>query len=217
MANTRVKAVWILFRSATIVGVVAAPSWRSSSRRLGWFAAIVPPKLVWRIEIPEFLMSLLESRSGNHNWRVGLSHLAFLAALLPAGAAVAADFERDRVTVLASSGASHAFDVEVADTAAERARGLMFRRTLDPEAGMLFDFRPGRPVSMWMKNTLIPLDMLFADATGRIVHIEREAVPETLVSRGPEQPVAAVLEIKGGRAGELGIEEGDRIVHSMFR
>jgi len=112
--------------------------------------------------------------------------------------------------------ASHAFTVEIADTAEEIRDGLMFRESLAPEAGMLFDFGEVRPASMWMKNTLIPLDMLFMDAEGQVIAIARNAVPGSLRSLGPGVPVRAVLEIPGGRAKELGITPGDTVEHPIF-
>ena len=106
---------------------------------------------------------------------------------------------------------THRFEVEVARTEAEQARGLMFRETLGPGEGMLFPFDPPRPASFWMKNTLIPLDMIFIRADGSIARIAANTVPLSLEPVGVEEPVVAVLEIAGGRAAELGIEAGDRV------
>ncbi len=108
------------------------------------------------------------------------------------------------------------FKVEFADDDAERAQGLMNRRSLAADKGMLFDFRTERPVSFWMKNTLIPLDMIFIRADGTIRSIAHETAPldETPVPSGG--PVRAVLEIGGGQARKLGVLPGDRIVHRIF-
>lgn len=111
---------------------------------------------------------------------------------------------------------THAFTVEIAATPEEIQQGLMFRESLAPDAGMLFDFGQSRPASMWMKNTLIPLDMLFMDETGKVVAIARNAVPRSTRSLGPGVPVRAVLELPGGRARELGIEPGDIVRHPIF-
>ncbi|PKP83608.1 MAG: hypothetical protein CVT79_00315 [Alphaproteobacteria bacterium HGW-Alphaproteobacteria-18] len=111
---------------------------------------------------------------------------------------------------------SHAFTVELATTPEEIQQGLMFRETLAPDAGMLFDFGTTRPVSMWMKNTLIPLDMLFIFEDGRVAAIARNTQPGSLRSVSPGVPVRAVLELPGGRARELGIEPGDTVVHTLF-
>ena len=108
------------------------------------------------------------------------------------------------------------FSVEVADTDAERSRGLMFREKLAASAGMLFVYdRPGRAV-FWMKNTLIPLDMIFADATGLVQRVHSKAIPhdETPIDGG--DGVLAVLEINGGLARRLGIEPGSVMRHPAF-
>lgn len=115
---------------------------------------------------------------------------------------------REPLNIVSASG-RHRFEVEVADTGKSRARGLMFRRELGADEGMLFDFRQDREVAFWMRNTLISLDLLFIERTGRIAHIARNAVPlseELIPSRAV---VRFVLEIPGGRAAEIGIEVGD--------
>ncbi|WP_416897597.1 MAG: DUF192 domain-containing protein [Minwuia sp.] len=103
------------------------------------------------------------------------------------------------------------FMVEVVDTPAERAQGLMNRASLPQDHGMLFDFDVERRVSFWMKDTLIPLDMLFADAEGRIRHIHPDAVPHDTTAIPSTVPVRYVLEINGGLSRELGIAPGDRL------
>ncbi|HEY1880397.1 MAG TPA: DUF192 domain-containing protein [Caulobacteraceae bacterium] len=117
--------------------------------------------------------------------------------------------------VVTSRGDFH-FQVEVADTVASRERGLMFRKSLAGDRGMLFDFKTSQAVAFWMKNTLIPLDMLFIGADGQIVSIARNAQPmdETPVPSGA--PVMAVLELRGGRAAEMGAEPGDRVREAIF-
>jgi hypothetical protein len=111
---------------------------------------------------------------------------------------------------------THDFTVEMATTPEQIQQGLMFRQELAPDAGMLFDFGVTRQASMWMKNTLIPLDMLFILEDGEVIAIARNAQPGSLRSVGPGVPVRAVLEIPGGRAKELGIEPGAIIVHPIF-
>lgn len=110
-----------------------------------------------------------------------------------------------------SSGRTHAFNVEVARSGEQQARGLMFRERLGPNEGMIFPFSPPRPASFWMRNTLIPLDMIFIRGDGTIARIAANTVPLSEESVGVDEPVAAVLEIAGGRSAELGISEGDRV------
>ena len=106
--------------------------------------------------------------------------------------------------------------VEVVDTDATRECGLMFRKSLAPDGGMLFDFKTVQQVSFWMKNTLIPLDMLFIDKNGRIVNIYRQARPQNLDPIPSDEPVLGVLEISGGRAQDLDISPGDKVRQRIF-
>ena len=108
-----------------------------------------------------------------------------------------------------SGGKVHRFDVEVAATAEQQATGLMFVEQLGPDKGMVFPFVPPRPASFWMKNTLIPLDMIFVRPDCSIARIAVNTVPHSLDPVGVEENMAAVLEIAGGRSVELGINEGD--------
>jgi uncharacterized membrane protein (UPF0127 family) len=108
------------------------------------------------------------------------------------------------------------FEVELALNEAERARGLMYREKLGPYDGMLFDFYQDAPVSFWMKNTLIPLDMLFIAGDGTIKHVHANAVPLSTDAIPSQFPVRAVLEINGGSARLLGIKPGDKVKHAIF-
>ena len=108
------------------------------------------------------------------------------------------------------------FRVEVASDAHSQERGLMFRRELAPDAGMLFDFHNSAPVAFWMKNTPLPLDMLFIRADGTVSTIEPNAVPYSTDTIPSAEPVRAVLEINGGRARDLGIKPGDRVRAQIF-
>jgi uncharacterized membrane protein (UPF0127 family) len=110
----------------------------------------------------------------------------------------------------------HVFAVELAVTPEQQAKGLMFRRELPEGRGMLFDFQKEQPASFWMKNTYIPLDMIFIRANGRILRVAENTVPlsEALVSSGG--PVRAVLEVIAGTAKKLGIAAGDRVAHPIF-
>jgi len=108
------------------------------------------------------------------------------------------------------------FKIEIALTPQDQAKGLMHRTQLDEDAGMLFYFGEETEHSFWMKNTLIPLDMLFIKADGTIHHIHENAVPQDLTSIPSRGPVAAVLEINGGMAAKLGIKEGNIVKHPFF-
>lgn len=119
--------------------------------------------------------------------------------------------------VIKSANGEHAFNVEVVDTDESRARGLMFRQELAPDAGMLFDFKQSRPVSFWMSNTFIPLDMLFITAEGVVRNIHANARPQDRTSIPSDGPVMFVLEIPGGRAAALGIKAGDTVVHPRIK
>jgi uncharacterized membrane protein (UPF0127 family) len=110
-----------------------------------------------------------------------------------------------------SHGRTYRFTVEIAATPEQQQRGLMFREHVGPEEGMIFPFAPAKPASFWMKNTMVPLDMIFIRADGTIASIAVNTVPYSLDPVGVGEPVAAVLEIAGGRSIELGIKAGDRV------
>jgi uncharacterized protein len=139
------------------------------------------------------------------------SSFAALVLCLVAGAAYA-DCRPDTIEVRGQGGVTR-FTIEVADTNAERSQGLMFRENLPASAGMLFIYDSPRRASFWMKNTLIPLDMIFADKTGTVTRIHENAVPgdQTSIDGGPG--VQFVLEINGGLARRLGVVEGSALRH----
>jgi len=118
---------------------------------------------------------------------------------------------------IASKTGVHSFTVEVADTEAEREKGLMFRKELPEGHGMLFDFHSDQEVSFWMKNTFIPLDMIFIRGDGRILRIAANTQPMSTRIIPSGGPVRAVLEVAGGTAEKLGIEPGDMVAHAIFR
>ena len=122
----------------------------------------------------------------------------------------AAGLDQVPLTIRSESGA-HRFTVEVAHTPEEQANGLMHRQSLAADRGMLFPYEPPQSASFWMKNTLIPLDMIFIRPDGTIARIAANTVPLSLDPVPSLEPVSAVLEIAGGRAAELGIREGDRV------
>ncbi len=110
----------------------------------------------------------------------------------------------------------HVFTVEVADTEPAREKGLMFRKNLPAGQGMLFDFQREQEVSFWMKNTYIPLDMIFIQGDGRILRIAENTEPLSTTLIPSEGPVLAVLEVAGGTAHRLGIAPGDRVAFPIF-
>lgn len=143
--------------------------------------------------------------------------MAGLATALAAAAANAElqTFERDELTI-ETAGEAHRFTVELAVTPEQRGQGLMYRERLPAEAGMLFLYPAEQMISMWMKNTLIPLDMLFIAEDGRIVHIAERAIPGSLATISSGQPARAVLELNGGTAARLNIAPGDRVLYETF-
>ena len=145
-----------------------------------------------------------------------LSCAAMIASLFVfAAEAQLQRFATSELTIVSATG-PHRFTVEVAETPAQMQQGLMFRRTMASDAGMLFDYKTPTVATMWMRNTFIPLDMLFVDAQGRIVNIRERAVPESLDVIAAAAPVRAVIELNGGTAARLGIAPGDRVQHPIF-
>ncbi len=120
-------------------------------------------------------------------------------------------FTSEPLTIETASGKTHDFVAELALDDAQRAQGLMFRKSMPSENGMLFDFGEARAVAMWMRNTLIPLDMLFIGSDGRITHIHENAVPHSEAIISSRGPVKFVLELNGGAAKRSGIKPGDMI------
>jgi hypothetical protein len=113
--------------------------------------------------------------------------------------------------VVHTASGPRSFTVELALTPSQQAQGLMFRRSLAPTAGMLFVYRPAQPISMWMMNTYVPLDMLFVAADRRIVRIVERTVPLSTETIPSGQPVMAVVELTAGAAARAGIKVGDRV------
>ncbi|WP_295077347.1 DUF192 domain-containing protein [Tabrizicola sp.] len=135
-----------------------------------------------------------------------------LAAVLPGSAWAQAACAPGRLD-LRWEGGKESFAVEVADDGEERAQGLMFRTELAPASGMLFVYEMPRRVSFWMKNTLIPLDMVFADASGTVTRVHSGAVPGDLTPIDGGEGVQFVLEINAGLASKLGIGPGTVLRH----
>ena len=149
--------------------------------------------------------------------------MAVLAVIIaPAGEALAqargfVTFETSEIVIETRDGKRHDFRVELALNQRQRAQGLMYRPKLAPGAGMLFDYGWETPVAMWMKNTIVPLDMLFIGADGVIVNIAERTVPRSLAPIPSDGAVRAVLEVNAGTTARLGIKPGDRILHRIFQ
>ena len=118
---------------------------------------------------------------------------------------------------IATKGGPKRFDVEVMRDDAGRSRGLMFRRHMAPDHGMLFDFERSEPVTMWMKNTYLPLDMVFIRPDGTVSRVAADTEPLSTAIIPSGGPVSAVLELNAGIAAKLGIQAGDRIEHPLFK
>lgn len=148
-----------------------------------------------------------------------LGLLASVLLLMGAGQSSpthAATLRQEPLEVTTAKGTTK-FMVEIADTEETRNRGLMYRKSLAPDKGMLFDFKTPREAAFWMRNTLIPLDIIFITQDGRILTIARNAVPHSEVPIPSGGVIRGVLELAGGRAAQLGIYPGDRVKHRIFK
>ncbi len=148
--------------------------------------------------------------SGGGHWFAALTVL--LGVLMTATGVDAAKLRVEPVVLISETG-RHTINAEIADTPGTRATGLMFRRSLAPDAGMLFIYDAPQNVTMWMKNTYISLDMIFADAGGTIIRIARETEPFStdIIESGGQAKV--VLEVAAGTAKRLKLKPGDRLEH----
>ena len=140
--------------------------------------------------------------------------LAVAAVMIGVSLPLAACSDEKALTIRSENG-DHTFKVEIVNTPESRAKGLMYVQELAPNAGMLFDFLEEREVSFWMRNTFIPLDMLFIRADGAIANIHVNARPHDVTSIPSEVPVQFVLEIPGGRSVEIGLKPGDTMEHAL--
>ncbi|WP_092041363.1 DUF192 domain-containing protein [Methylobacterium pseudosasicola] len=141
------------------------------------------------------------------------------ATLLPVSAQSAAResaAKTEPLTIVTKAGAKR-FDVEVMRDDAGRSRGLMFRRHMAADHGMLFDFERTEPVTMWMKNTYLPLDMVFIRPDGVVSRIAADTEPLSTAIIASGSPVSAVLELNAGTAAKLGIQAGDKVEHPLFK
>ncbi|MGD9543058.1 MAG: DUF192 domain-containing protein [Methylocystis sp.] len=147
-----------------------------------------------------------------HSFR--LLVLSVLLALAPAAAR--AEPAVETVRILTATG-EHDFRVEVVNTPKARARGLMYRKSMPDDHGMLFEFKAEGPVSMWMKNTYIPLDMVFIARDGRVVGVAADTEPFSERIIASPEAAAAVLELNAGAARRISLAPGDQVRHRIFR
>ena len=141
---------------------------------------------------------------------------AFVLVLVALVGVTAQGAEPDSLEIVTSTG-RHAFQIEIANNDATRERGLMDRRYMAADRGMLFEFDREAPVSFWMKNTYIPLDMIFIAPSGVVTHIVADAEPlsERVIPSGG--PCVAVLELAGGTAASIGLKVGDKVHYPFFK
>jgi uncharacterized membrane protein (UPF0127 family) len=125
-------------------------------------------------------------------------------------------FTKDHLSIKTEAGKTHKFKIEIADTELKRRQGLMGRPSLKSKTGMLFVFDETTPQEFWMKDTLIPLDILFIDEAGRIETLFEKAKPHDLTPISSLRPVKAALEIGGGESARLGIKKGDLVQYKLF-
>ena len=142
-----------------------------------------------------------------------------LVGLFFLAACSTAVFEKDldKLTITTATGQQLAYQIEIANTHRQRRRGLMHRRHMPAEHGMLLDFKKQRQVSIWMKNTLIPLDIIFINAAGIITKIINHAEPESTKLMSSDVAVRAVLELNAGQVFENSISVGDQLRHEIFK
>ncbi len=157
---------------------------------------------------------LLSTSFGRAALRAAL--LCCVVMLMAATAALDARMRQDRLTLVTASG-EHAIEIEVAETAEEKSLGLMFRSSLADGKGMLFPYPAAQEITMWMRNTLIPLDMVFIRADGTVHRIEARTEPLSEAIVASKGPVTGVLELAGGAAERLGLKAGDKVRHGHFK
>ncbi len=149
--------------------------------------------------------------------------LLLLLLTAPPGLAQAADptgpqpeLPREKLVIVTRDGKPHDFNVEIAKTPEQQETGLMFRKTVPADGGMLFDFGPPHDIQMWMKNTIAPLDMVFINQDGTIRSIAENTVPESLAVIDSGGAVRATLELAAGTTEKLGIRVGDKVQQRIF-
>jgi len=145
-----------------------------------------------------------------------MKNLLVLGLLTLASSSAARAQNLDRLEILTASGA-HAYSVEIANTEQSRELGLMNRRFMPADRGMLFEFPKEEPVAFWMKNTFIPLDMIFIRHDGAVICVTANAEPLSEATIPCDGPVDGVLELNGGVAASIGLRPGDKVRHPFFK
>ena len=148
--------------------------------------------------------------------KFGLSVFVLIVSQSLSFAAISQEMMRVEPVTIVTSHASTTFSAEVADTDITRERGLMFRQIMPPDQAMLFDVGAPRPISMWMKNTYVALDMVFVRQDGTIAAIAENTVPKSLDTIGVQEPVRGVIELAAGTAKRIGLAKGDHVMSSIF-
>ena len=203
LINTTVGSPTPRGASASFDGVDARATWnRRSGVQYSWIVLLVVAFAV-TVEVPGAPMLAAGAGGTDRVVDVPRPRLTSAPAL-------------ERLCVTGPSMRVHRFLVERADTERKRGRGLMYRRTLAPDRGMIFLYPAPREITMWMKNTFISLDMLFFDAKGKIIRIEPRTEPHSTAIIRSGGLALGVVEFKGGVSESLGIRVGDRILHPRF-
>lgn len=143
--------------------------------------------------------------------------VAPLLAPLPLSAQQDVEFEHDVLSVVTRNGDAHEFNVELAESSEQKSRGLMFRREMAENEGMIFLHRRDRVLTMWMANTFLPLDMLFIERNGRIARIQANTIPQSREVISSRKRVRAVLELNAGAARKFGISVGDKVIFDRLK
>ncbi len=162
------------------------------------------------------VFNTLSQNCHKHGKRLVLLAIALLMAVSVGLWAALFSARKTEFLSIQTKNGSYPLTIEVADSEEEQERGLMHRVSLEEGTGMLFYYPQDKTVRMWMKNTLIALDMLFIDSQGKIVYIARHAKPESLDVISADRPVRAVLEVAGGTAETYNIQVGDTVTHAYF-
>ncbi len=176
-----------------------------------------PPRIDRQVGVDDVVGSRMRAESGKRRFVFSPAWLSlFILLAFGFAAPVRAESGLETLTIATASG-EHQFQVEIAKDMATRARGLMFRRFMPADRGMLFEFDVNEPVSFWMKNTYIPLDMIFIAPNGSVTHVAPNAEPlsEAVIPSGG--PCVAVLEVNAGVAGKIGVVPGDKVKASFFK